>query len=420
MARWLFAVVVLGLLGWGVLAQNGGDLADPGPFRAGWQTVTVTRPNGTNFTARPHYPATASGQNAPFDPSGGPYPAVTFGHGFVQPVTQYQSTMAHLATRGYLVIASESEGGLFPSHANFAADLRHCLTWLEQRNADSGSFLFGRVRTDRFGASGHSMGGGASILATAADPRIKALANLAAAETNPSAIAAMPNVAVPFSLISGSQDSIVPPGTNGQRMYDAGGTPKTLPNITGGFHCGFVDASSFGCDSGGVTRTVQLAETRRQLTAFFDLYLRDDEANWSFVWGPAMRSNPQTVTQVNPGVTLTPIEQTWAVLRGGRSRFTMTVTNRGRGPTSYTVLVSGNRWPIQVETPQTAVLPFNGTANVSVAFTGYLPTGMPETDTVTVSVRSDSDGKTRAYATLNLRTAKPAIGRNDPLRPGGR
>jgi hypothetical protein len=165
---------------------------------------------------------------------------------------------------------------------------------------------------------------------------------------------------------------------------------------------------------------VQLAETRRQLTAFFDLYLKGDESNWSLVWGPAMRANPRTVTQVNPGVTLTPSEQTWSVLPGARSRFSLTVTNRGRGPTSYTVLVSGNLWPVQIETPQTSVLPVNGSGVVTVSFHGRLPVGAPETDTVTVSVRSDADGKTRAYATLNLRLAKPAPKRDDPLRPGDR
>jgi dienelactone hydrolase len=70
--------------------------------------------------------------------------------------------------------------------------MRHCLTYLEEQNADPASWLFGQVATAQFGVSGHSMGGGASILAAAADARIKAVANLAAAETNPSAIQASP------------------------------------------------------------------------------------------------------------------------------------------------------------------------------------------------------------------------------------
>ncbi|MHC4834329.1 MAG: alpha/beta hydrolase, partial [Planctomycetota bacterium] len=63
----------------------------------------------------------------PFDASGGPYPVFSFGHGFLTPVSRYDSTLDHLATHGFLVIASRSGGELFPSHAAFAADLVHCL-----------------------------------------------------------------------------------------------------------------------------------------------------------------------------------------------------------------------------------------------------------------------------------------------------
>jgi hypothetical protein len=84
--------------------------------------------------------------------------------------------------------------------------------------------------------SGHSMGGGASVLAAAADPRVRTLANLAAAETNPSAIGASASLAIPLCLISGSQDTIVPPGGNGQLMYENASPPRQLPLILGGHH----------------------------------------------------------------------------------------------------------------------------------------------------------------------------------------
>ena len=72
-------------------------------------------------------------------------------------------------THGYFVIASDSEGGLLPNHQNFADDIKRCLTYLEQENANTTSVLFAQVATAKFGASGHSMGGGASILAAAQD-----------------------------------------------------------------------------------------------------------------------------------------------------------------------------------------------------------------------------------------------------------
>ena len=70
--------------------------------------------------------------------------------------------MDHLASHGYIVIATTSEGSLFPSHSNFALDIRQCLTWLEQQDVLAGGWLLGAVDEAKFGVSGHSMGGGAS------------------------------------------------------------------------------------------------------------------------------------------------------------------------------------------------------------------------------------------------------------------
>ena len=198
-------------------------LSDPGPYQyAGWQQVTVTRPDNSTFTARLYYPAYSNGQGAPYNGSGAPYPALSFGHGFLTAHTYYQSTLAHLATWGYFVIATESGMSLFPNHQEYANDLRHCLTYLEQENANPASPYYQDVDTAHFGLFGHSMGGGASILATAADARVRAMATLAAAETNPSAIAQMPNIQVPVRLIAGDQDGIVDWQQNTLLMYNAG------------------------------------------------------------------------------------------------------------------------------------------------------------------------------------------------------
>ncbi|MFN0279520.1 MAG: alpha/beta hydrolase family protein [Pyrinomonadaceae bacterium] len=302
------------------------NYSQPGPYRAGYRTVTVTRPNSTTFTARLYYPALQAGQNTPLEPAGRPYPAVTFGHGFFQAVSTYQSTLEHLATHGFFVIATNSESGIAPNHQNFANDLRYSLTFLEQENANSTSVLFTGVAVDRFGASGHSMGGGASILATSQDTRIRALANLAAAETNPSAKAAMPLITVPFSLPSGSTDTIVPVAINGQEMYTLGKPPKVLPVIQGGWHCGFQDSNGFGCDSGTITRPQQLAETRRLLTSFFDLYLRRNDNAIISVWGDQL-TNSLVTAQRNSGIVLLPEVQTISRMPGGDIRASITIRN---------------------------------------------------------------------------------------------
>lgn len=381
------------------LAQSN-PLGSAGPFRAGWRSVTVTRSNATTFTARLFYPAAAAGQNAPFDTSGGPYPAITFGHGFLQVVSNYQSTLEHLASHGFIVIASDSEGSLFPSHQNFANDLRQSLTYLEQENANPSSVLFNQVRTQRFGASGHSMGGGSSILAAAQDTRIKALANLAAAETNPSAVAAMPSVTIPASLISGSADTIVPVASNGQLMYNAGPAPKILPVIQGGWHCGFLDANGLGCDTGTISRAEQLFETRRLLTSFFNLYLKSDESVWKQVWGRDL-DGPLVQSQTRSGIEATPAAVVQTVPVGTSVVIPITVTNRGSAPTGFTVFVEQRRWLAVASPARTSVLDPNQTAVVNITVR-RLWKNPRLINSLLVSFRRDADNLTRTAVPITL------------------
>lgn len=378
------------------------DLSLPGPYQAAFRAATVARPGGGSFTARLYHPATAAGQNQPLDASGAPYPAISFGHGFLQPVDRYHSTLQHLATWGYLVIAPESEGGLFPSHANFAADLRHALTHLEQQHTQPAAFLFNAVATDRFGVSGHSMGGGCSILAAAADQRIRALANLAAAETNPSAVAQAPALRIPVSLIAGSADSIVPLASHGQLMYNAAPAPRQVPLIQGGFHCGFQDVSSFGCDSGSLPRAEQLAITRRLLTAFFNLHLRADQSAWVAVWGPAREADPRVTTTADPGSTLAPPVLTLARFGGKTAVGLLTLTNTGPLTTAYDLLPESAQWPVAAVPPQTAPLAPGASAQVEVSI--QVPPGyLPATHDLLVTARSLADGATRSFATITAR-----------------
>ncbi len=401
--RSLFSSALWGVLTWALwLAPSDGlssvDLSAPGPFQAGWTRVTVARSGGGSFSAYLFYPALLPGENTPFDASAAPCPGISFGHGFLQPVTRYRSTLEHLSTWGHLVIASESEGGLFPSHSRFASDMRDCLTWLTLQDETPSSFLYRAVDTNAYGMSGHSMGGGCSILATAADPRVEALANLAAAETNPSAIAQMPNILVPVSLIAGSEDGIVPVSTNGQRMYDAGGPPRLLPVITGGWHCGFEDVSSIGCDSGSLPRADQLRITRRLLTAFFNLYLKREASLWREVWGPEAAADPEVTTQFDPGIRLTPAFQTKSAAPGRTVTYQLLLENRGRDALTFAVETSDHAWPKPIVLQPRTTLAVRDTVALRVLVT--VPKDGPASDTIVLSVRPATEGLTRAYAIL--------------------
>ncbi len=311
-------------------ASMAGDGSEPGPYAAGRRDVTVVRSNGSTFQATLHYPAVAAGTNTPFDPSGGPYPVFSFGHGFLTPVTQYASTLDHLASHGYFAIASRSAGNLFPNHAAFAEDLRFCLDHLIAANANAASPFVGSVATDRLAVGGHSMGGGASILAAASDPRIVAVVPLAAADTNPSSIAASSQVAAPVRFIVGSEDSIVPPGPSSGPMYANAPGARQLVSITGGSHCGFLDGSIPFCDSGSITRAAQLAETRRLMLEFLEVHLKNGgETAWEAVWGPEAAIQPGLVVEIDARVAIDPASRIVEIPAGEGATIEWTVTNTG-------------------------------------------------------------------------------------------
>jgi dienelactone hydrolase len=375
----------------------------PGPYAVGSRSVTVTRANGSTFSAVVRYPAESAGALAPFAAAAMPAPAVTFGHGFVTPVAQYESTLSHLASWGIIAIATTSQGTLFPSHSAFAADIRDCLTFLSQQSGTAGSWLEGAVDSTAFGASGHSMGGGASTLAAAADPRIVAVAHLAAAETNPSAQAAMASVTVPVRVIAGSEDTIVSAAST-QQIHNAAPGPRQFALIAGGSHCGFIDSPIIFCDSGSITRTEQLRLTRGLLTDFFLAHLRRDEAQADAVWlgsdpdGVSIERNARTEVVIASPIVSGPA--------GSPVADTVTVTNTGTVPTAFALSVEpGSGVPIAFATPKTETLAPGAWA--AVPFIATVPSAGPQTRAVQIRATRSLDG-VMAAATLTVTRTAPA------------
>ncbi|NES14122.1 alpha/beta hydrolase [Micromonospora sp. PPF5-17] len=271
-------------------AASVADPSAPGPYAAGYVDTTVSAA-GRSFSARITYPATAAGNGQPV--AAGRFPAIAFGHGFLQGVSKYASTLSHLSTWGFIVIAPTSQGGFAPDHSAFADDLNAALTWAVTQDTTAGARFAGHVSVDRLGLSGHSMGGGASILAAARNPKVVTVANLAAAETNPSAKAAAATVTVPVQLIAGERDGIAPVADHQRPIYLAKPPAKQLRTIKGGSHCGFMDSGSLFCDSGTISRTTQLQLARRLLTEWFLRHLAGDTSYDDAVWGTSARNDPQ-------------------------------------------------------------------------------------------------------------------------------
>lgn len=200
------------------------------------------------------------------------YPVVAFGHGFTQSASRYTSTLKAIAARGYVVVAPNSQTGLFPSHSAFADDLWAAVAWAARTQPNASA--------SKDAVMGHSMGGGAALLAASRHPELDSVATLAAAQTTPSAVAAAGQLRMPALFVVGSSDTVVKPATT-RAMFDAKPSPATWISVSGGYHCGFLDSSSFfglGCDKGSISRATQLGISNTLLGVWLDATLKNGPA----------------------------------------------------------------------------------------------------------------------------------------------
>ena len=158
---------------------------------------------------------TGAVRDAPIRHGEAPYPVVLFSHGFGGTRLQSVDYTVHLASRGYVVVATDHRGrsmtDLLPclftgmegcDISGFSSDpgeddLPLLADWAEAA-ALEGPFA-GRIDPSRMGLSGHSAGGGSTASVGTADTRFDALLPMAAG--------AAPDRDVPVLLLGGTCDS---------------------------------------------------------------------------------------------------------------------------------------------------------------------------------------------------------------------
>ncbi len=146
-------------------------------------------------------------------------PYIVFGHGWIMNHSNYQQLTDMLVNSGLIVAFPRTEEGLFPNHYEFALDLSFLQAVLYAENLNPDSPLYLRILAVPI-LMGHSMGGGAAVLAAAMDNGYASLITFAAAETNVSAIQAAQNVQIPSITFSGSADTITPPAQHQIPIYN--------------------------------------------------------------------------------------------------------------------------------------------------------------------------------------------------------
>lgn len=256
---------------------------DPGRTTAGY-TISGTPSYGTGrkVGCEVYYPATIAGDNKPF--AAGTFPVVAFGHGFVMTWDSYDNIYNLLAQRGYIVVLPRTEGSFSPVHSDFGADLALAIDSIRLYGNTASKLIFGHVgSTGTIG--GHSMGGGSSFLGAKNNTGIDCLFNFAAANTNPSSIAAAPFVTVPTLVMGGLADCVAPNAANQDSMYlRTASTTKFEVIFKALTHCDFGDGANFNCTFGqnssgcanSVSNTVANGRYMYYLNNYLDYYLKND------------------------------------------------------------------------------------------------------------------------------------------------
>lgn len=272
-----------------VASRDATTFSWPGPHPIEEREVVIPRADGSQFEARLFIPlAVIAHQGARAGAVLARSPVVAFGHGYLTSVDAYASTLRHLASWGITVVAPRSGGELFPDHASFAADLATAADRVSTMSATEDDWPGLVVDPEARGVSGHSMGGGAAVLAATTDPRIQTVATLAAADTRPSAIDASAELAVPALFVAASDDTITPLADHQRPMFEAtSGAPGQLRTIEGGSHCGFLDQAvlvGLICDRAAIDGEAQRGLARAALTAWLRYELAGDESGAAAAW----------------------------------------------------------------------------------------------------------------------------------------
>jgi hypothetical protein len=250
------------------------------PFQIGTLNVDFVDSSRNNrvVNTRIYYPANTAGNNVPVTTlTAEQFPVLTFGHGFLMAWSAYANIWEAMVPQGYIMAFPTTEGGISPSHLEFARDLVFVNNTIKDLGTNPTSIFNTRVHP-RSGVMGHSMGGGAAHIAATLSTNINALLSLSAAITNPSPISSSASINIPTLLITGTNDCVTVPQNTQIPIYNAitNSPCKSFVSITGGSHCQMANFN-FNCNLGDSTCTPAPTITRefqhQVLNQFMSLWL---------------------------------------------------------------------------------------------------------------------------------------------------
>jgi len=226
------------------------DFAAPGPF----DTMQETSPGCTV-----HRPTTLGGD-------GVRHPIIVWGNGTYANPGVYAAVLSHWASHGFVVGAANT------TNAGSGTEMITCLDWIIAQDSQAGSPYEGNVDAQHVGASGHSQGGGGTLMA-GRDQRMTLTAPL---EPYIGRLGGYQRSSIgeqsgPMFLMSGANDSIASPSANQQPIFDGTNVPVFWGTLAGADHLG--------------SATGDINGFRGPATAWFRLHLMQDESARSLFYG---------------------------------------------------------------------------------------------------------------------------------------
>ena len=249
----------------------------------------------------------------------GPFPVVVFHHGFQLGTELYTSYGEHLASWGYLVVMPQMPGGLIggPTHVNLKDYLITVIDWIVRDAADPSGRLRGKADADHIGLAGHSMGGKISMLVATEDDRPLAIFGIDPVDSAGGPLPVSPTdypsvtpelmdlVGVPAVFMGETTNATcegflcqpcAPQPDNFQQYYLHATNPALEIEVVGASHMSFLDNPNCGltcsvCPAGTDDPATTRLLTRRYMTAFFNVVLRQTDAYRHYLTGAGMNDD---------------------------------------------------------------------------------------------------------------------------------
>ncbi|WP_433076010.1 alpha/beta hydrolase family protein [Dactylosporangium sp. CA-052675] len=189
--------------------------------------------NGSFATTSASIPSTVSGFGGGrvyYPTAAGQYPVIAISPGFTATWSSLAWLGPRLSSWGFVVVGIETNS-IYDQPASRGSQLLAALNWAV---GSSPTAVRSHVDGSRRGVAGHSMGGGGTLEALAADTTglVKAGVPLAPWNTDKT----WNTVSEPVLIVGGQSDTVAPPASHAIPFYNTLAGPKTYVELTGASH----------------------------------------------------------------------------------------------------------------------------------------------------------------------------------------